>query len=498
VTGPLNRDEARGPEVGLLPGLDPGDRRPTVVRAADLLRAAITAGVYPLGGLLPGTEEIAAHWQVSKRTVSQAMRILAREGLVYIRTGVGMFVGGMPAAPPDITTGPTPDGQPTDTPRVRSGRRTASAPASQIRARLVAPTSGRKRRRGMPPQVLQMVHELALAGYPPHRIAPVLTDRFGYNPLAAMRLAHGLSQRDAADAWNDRWPDELKTFKNFSYWETFFDGSATGYAVDLRTLGRLAQLYQCAAADLIAGYRDHRPAAPARTAARVDQVGRAALARAHTLTGEVTRRWPHAFASLDRLRARPPGPWPSWCLLPTTAAALVLADPGPAAAVVSALYAWRLSRSVYRYPEDLAAQVWHKPADDLHTRDPLHLLPEWCVYVAAAHPHCPAAGLYAYLDHHRPGAAPLLRLVADPGAGGLDQLITAEVPLDRPLHECIAVADTPGPLADLLDKLVSLAVHPADATLTSAGDHTDQPVRRLSIPIHDTVYTLHGDPAPPP
>ena len=50
-------------------------------------------------------------------------------------------------------------------------------------------------------------------------VAAVLQQRYRVNARVALRYAHGWSQRDAANAWNERWPDELKTFKTFSYWE---------------------------------------------------------------------------------------------------------------------------------------------------------------------------------------------------------------------------------------------------------------------------------------
>src|ERR1035438_6420813 len=53
----------------------------------------------------------------------------------------------------------------------------------------------------------------------------------------------GWIQREAAEAWNARWPDEPKTFKNFSYWEVWPSG--TGHAPSLDTLARLAELYEC-------------------------------------------------------------------------------------------------------------------------------------------------------------------------------------------------------------------------------------------------------------
>jgi hypothetical protein len=90
------------------------------------------------------------------------------------------------------------------------------------------------------------------------------------NARVALRQAHGWSQPQAAARWTARWPDDPKTFKNFSYWELWPGG--TGHAPSLDTLDRLAQLYQCSVTDLLADCGDYgspqvprRAAAPSRT-----------------------------------------------------------------------------------------------------------------------------------------------------------------------------------------------------------------------------------------
>ncbi|MFC0042457.1 helix-turn-helix domain-containing protein [Actinomadura rayongensis] len=91
-------------------------------------------------------------------------------------------------------------------------------------------------------------------------VAAVFRRDYRVNARRALRLAHGWSQADAADAWNTRWPDDIKTFKAFSLWEQW--PGPTGHAPSLDTLDRLAQLYECAVSDLLADLPDYTPAAP--------------------------------------------------------------------------------------------------------------------------------------------------------------------------------------------------------------------------------------------
>ncbi|MDF5758406.1 hypothetical protein [Spongiactinospora sp. TRM90649] len=82
-------------------------------------------------------------------------------------------------------------------------------------------------------------------------IAEKLHHGYRLNMLAALRIAHGWSQDDAASAWNRKWPDSPTTNKHFSRWE-----NARG-TLTVETLGKLAELYECSASALISDWHDY-------------------------------------------------------------------------------------------------------------------------------------------------------------------------------------------------------------------------------------------------
>jgi hypothetical protein len=102
---------------------------------------------------------------------------------------------------------------------------------------------------------LALAESLRADGRTWSHVAAALRTRYGLNARVAMRVAHGWTQAEAAQAWNHRWPDEPKSFKNISYWENW--PSPTGHMPSLHVLDRLAQIYECNVADLLAGWGEH-------------------------------------------------------------------------------------------------------------------------------------------------------------------------------------------------------------------------------------------------
>ena len=157
--------------------------------------------------------------------------------------------------------------------------------------------------------------------------------------------------------------------------------------------------------------------------------------RAEQRERDLVARYPDAWVHMDELRTDPPTQWPDWCLLPMAAAAAVVeAGSQPRhpwdIAALSAVYAWRYSRSIYLIEPALMTRLINQIPDTIELQD-LTALPEWCILVAEQD-----ALLWMHLEHDVNTGLPELRLLLDLPD---HEPLPIPVYLDRPtLTEAIA------------------------------------------------------------
>lgn len=78
--------------VGPRSMLTAANRRSLVDNAIDSIRAAISAGTWPIGSRVPTETELASLLAVSRNTVREAVSALAHSGLLEVRQGDGTYV----------------------------------------------------------------------------------------------------------------------------------------------------------------------------------------------------------------------------------------------------------------------------------------------------------------------------------------------------------------------------------------------------------------------
>ncbi len=72
--------------------IDAKSHIPIFQQIADQTRSAIRRGSFRSGEMLPSLRSLAVEIQVNPNTVQRAYELLEREGIVYSRKGVGVFV----------------------------------------------------------------------------------------------------------------------------------------------------------------------------------------------------------------------------------------------------------------------------------------------------------------------------------------------------------------------------------------------------------------------
>src|SRR6266508_5535800 len=112
-----------------------------------------------------------------------------------------------------------------------------------------------KRYRSRREELTQLRCTLRAQGATFRHIAQLVAARYNINSRVAYRLAHGLTQQQVADQWNELYPstdgEQPITHKHVSYWEAW--PGPTGRAPSPEVLNRLARIYLCRAADLLDG-----------------------------------------------------------------------------------------------------------------------------------------------------------------------------------------------------------------------------------------------------
>jgi GntR family transcriptional regulator len=85
--------------------IDPRSHVPIYRQIAEEVRAAVAAGIYRPGEVLPSLRAMAVEIQVNPNTVQRAYDELEREGLIYSQRGRGLFVCEQGTASAQLTAG---------------------------------------------------------------------------------------------------------------------------------------------------------------------------------------------------------------------------------------------------------------------------------------------------------------------------------------------------------------------------------------------------------
>lgn len=72
--------------------VDLNNEKPIFMQIAEGLEDAVLSGALPEGGQLPSITELSVQYTINPATALKGINLLAEEGTVYKKRGVGMFV----------------------------------------------------------------------------------------------------------------------------------------------------------------------------------------------------------------------------------------------------------------------------------------------------------------------------------------------------------------------------------------------------------------------
>lgn len=169
---------------------------------------------------------------------------------------------------------------------------------------------------------------------------------------------------------------------------------------------------------------------------------------------DLSTRYPGAWRDFEQMRAdrgTSLPDWPEWCYVPLAGAYAVVSGGGDNRVApergadigrLAALAAWRMTKGVYRFDEDILAELWGTPLTGELPSELLLRLPEWCVYIETGGREVMGAalhGFYAHLESDANDGRRELRLLLDYEAGLLPQPVhlvgTLEQGLEQTAHE---------------------------------------------------------------
>lgn len=218
------------------------------------------------------------------------------------------------------------------------------------------------------------------------------------------------------------------------------------------------------------------------------------LAHIDRIEQELHQTYPGCWEQLDQLRTSSGMSWANWCLLPMAASVAVVTShasstPQPhSIAQLSAMYAWRFSRSVYVIEPTLAHVLMDRVPDTVSLED-FAGLPEWCVYVAGD--DTGVGGFWAHLEHDSNTGCPELRILLEnkPGA-----YVPIPVYLDRPsTTDALADFRATGNASSAGVRGANIRNAQPDATTARLADHVDGYLNVLLYLASQHADIVHAD-----